>query len=129
MSREQQAFDTAVVCLLKQAKQSLNASGDICCYRGAEGRRCAIGALITDAEYEDCAERIEGNSVKDLFDQEIATPSLQGIDQAFLTELQAVHDGYDPPHWPIQFARLAERYKLDSDVMVPLLPTFYDELA
>lgn len=46
----QQIYDTALFGLRRQGAASVNESG--CLYRGDEGRKCAVGMLIPDADYE-----------------------------------------------------------------------------
>ena len=46
----QEIFDTIAVHLLKQGVRSVNSYG-VCLYRGPNGLRCAISALIPDELY------------------------------------------------------------------------------
>lgn len=88
MLTEQEAFD--VVCT-RMAAQDYRASmhGDPerpwCAYRGSNGRVCAIGALITNAE----AQRAEGTGPIQV---DHGLESLEGLKPVFLRSLQAVHD-------------------------------------
>lgn len=47
----QEIFDAVAKHLAAQGCQSLSPDGT-CAYRGESGRKCAVGVLITDAEYK-----------------------------------------------------------------------------
>ncbi len=49
----QEIFDTVVVHLLQQGKQS---KSHVCLYRSDDGLKCAVGALIPDSEYDPAME-------------------------------------------------------------------------
>lgn len=48
----QEAFDTALTHLRKQGCKSVTSDTLRCAYRGRNGTKCAIGALIPDEKYE-----------------------------------------------------------------------------
>jgi len=67
--------------------------GAYCVYRGPEGRKCAIGVLMDDADYKPrfdsrISEAMILDKVMDL------CPSLAGLDKEFANELQGAHDRY-----------------------------------
>lgn len=89
---ELEALQVVKKHLLCQKVRSVTEYG--CAYRGAEGRKCAVGALIPDDEY------------REFFDHEVilwdvmhSCPSLSGLSYEFLTDLQALHDREEPENW------------------------------
>lgn len=99
----QQAFDAAVKHLRNQGRRSFDekartgpTSGNGCLYRGPDGRRCAVGALIPNAIYH---KDMEGRTARDLLViyPEVAVRFLDDDAVWLLAELQAVHD--DPGSW------------------------------
>jgi hypothetical protein len=57
MKTLQQALDTIVTHARKQRALSITEDGS-CCYRDENGRRCFVGALITDAAYDPELEQL-----------------------------------------------------------------------
>ena len=97
----QEVFDFVANHLFTQGVQAMGVQKDmigstpICLYRGPEGTKCAVGAMIPDEEYE---PEMEGFSVRDL-------PNLQTVivnddimaNMELLESLQCVHDV--PANW------------------------------
>lgn len=89
-----------------------------CQYRGEEGRKCAIGCLIEDAEYRaelECQalykilpgiERSIGRTLQAYPDQ----PHHEG---KLLLELQQVHDKYPVNEWPNILRSVAQVFDLE----------------
>lgn len=86
---EQEAFDIVVKHLFEQKRPSMLKGSTSCAYRGKKGRKCAIGALISDEEY---SLELEAKDVTILDLEDALPPSLAGLDIEFLTELQDIHD-------------------------------------
>lgn len=120
----QAIFTTVATHLLTQNAKSSerNADGVDCCfYRHPAGQlRCAIGALIPDALYDermdDFSDSSASNSIRDIL---LRFPNLathlevsDGDDIKFLTELQHIHDTYDPEEWLLQLIAFATRHRL-----------------
>lgn len=83
----QDAFDKVVRHLRTQRVQATDDFG-FCRYRGREGTKCAIGALIDDEDYvQDC----EARSVLDITKWYWINPK----DLPLLGRLQSVHDCMD----------------------------------
>ena len=85
---EQTAFNIVKNHLLTQMTKSMeeNEFGDTqCLYRGPNGTKCAIGALITDEEYKEITEHShEFWAIYDLMVfQTESLRSLQGLDLTF----------------------------------------------
>lgn len=58
--------------------------GGTCLYRGADGAKCAVGALISDNDYE---ERMEGHYASNVVNHLFPADQLPLLD-----DLQEVHD-------------------------------------
>lgn len=87
--RRQEIFDAAYKGLASQGfVRSLADVG--CAYRGAEGRRCAIGFLITDEKY---SPGLEGLTPSDVAVRRAA--NINDDDCEFAEELQEAHGGPD----------------------------------
>lgn len=116
MSLIQKLFDKAVTHLLTQMEQSMDGDGR-CLYRGPNGLKCAIGALIDDAWYD--AERLEDLSLRSRCVQATIAQS-QGFDLSTLEEedwlilwaVQNTHDTYLPDEWKDKLTALAEEHNL-----------------
>lgn len=91
-ARRQAAFDTMVRHLRKQGRPSVEARG--CCrYRGPDGTKCAIGALISDDAY---SPRLEGRGGQDYLIIEAA--GMEAGDGLFLADCQFnLHDCISDP--------------------------------
>lgn len=133
MLDKQLIFDIVAKHLLTQNSRSLDRG--LCCYRNPNGRRCAIGVLISDEVY---SPMFEGDGVIDLLvrrDQQYQNERQQAYDKLrewfdktygyvdhqrkddvdFLVEIQRLHDseGTSIDEWPLALAALAGKYGLD----------------
>jgi hypothetical protein len=108
---EQEAYDVMARHLLTQNAKSIN--GALCMYRDLEGRKCAVGVLISDEEYEPDMETCSATTLKCKFN----CKALEGLPEKLLNDAQIVHDNYDPKDWVVKLRALAERYNL-SDAVV-----------
>jgi len=79
---EQEIFDAVVRHLKKQGRRALNK--DQCVYRGSNGLKCAVGCLISDAEY---TPSMEGHTV-----DAITLPERLRVHRRLLCHLQEDHD-------------------------------------
>ncbi len=113
----QNIFDTVAEHLLIQNEKSV--FGDVCAYRGEDGRRCAIGVLIPDEYY---VESIEDSTVfNEAVDGHLTNVlKANGIDInddytiKLLRELQRVHDTNEIRDWPNELCQVAKRYGLNA---------------
>lgn len=105
----QEAFDKAALHLLRQGCKSENV--DTCLYRGPNGTKCAVGALIPDEEYDPSAE---GDTIDSVVEW---VPSLHGLDTEFLRQLQTVHDDSAVEEWPGELRAVAARFGLSDKVV------------
>jgi len=116
MSLIQKLFDKAVTHLLTQMAQSISDDGR-CVYRGPNGLKCAIGALLDDAWYD--ADTLEYLSIGARYVQTAVAQS-QGFDLSTLEEedwiilraVQNIHDTYLPDGWKDKLTALAEEHNL-----------------
>ena len=107
---KQEVFTRVVQHLLKQGAKSLSYTGS-CRYRGEEGRRCAVGCLITGEAYDRGIEGYRADSgVVILALEESGINARQML--PLLSDLQTVHDKRDPVDWLDELTKLAEKHEL-----------------
>ena len=116
MSLIQKLFDKAVTHLLTQMEQSMDGDGS-CLYRGPNGLKCAIGALIDGAWYD--AEILEMLSLRSQYVQAAVAQSqgfnlsdLDWEDWIILAAVQNIHDECLPDEWKDKLTALAVQYNL-----------------
>lgn len=122
----QEAFDLAAKHLLAQGVKSREKADSsspyppACAYRGEDGLKCAIGALIPDDQY---SPNMENMSVSILLRQEYCPPILKSGDltKGFLQGLQDAHDHAHGDGDVEEFRRnlftFAKQWKLDASVL------------
>lgn len=101
-----------------------------CVYRGANGTACAVGCLLSD-ELAAVADALPSPRVDDIFNKykvkdteasycgdefEALCAELSRHAEGLLTDLQGLHDGYEPEDWAERGALLCRRYKVDPEV-------------
>lgn len=102
----QEAFNKMVQHLRAQKVKSL-ASDGTCLYRGPNGLKCAVGALIPDTEYSEEFETVPASTVSETLQ------CLSGIDYWLLDTMQEVHDLAAIQDWEDRFKDIAEEFNLD----------------
>lgn len=122
----QQIFDKAAKHLLKQdcrASRNEHSSEFACFYRGPNGTKCAVGALIPDRFYHESMEEKSAAALLAGF------PDFRhylgaGLDVSkehskanLLTCLQEIHDCYPPDSWREKLRYLAFQVKLKATVL------------
>lgn len=85
--KEQAIFNKVAKHLLEQGAPAKN--GETCVYRALDGKRCAVGCLISDKYYDPC---MEGNSVDTMMVRSFDLPSYFEEHLSLLSHLQDVHD-------------------------------------
>jgi hypothetical protein len=115
MLTKQEAFDIVAKHLFAQGRRSSSEEG-MCLYRGRDGLKCAIGALIPDDQYR---VGFEDNSASNIMAE---VPVLHSLDGRFLDALQGVHDrrvNWDPSGAAMKAALLsvARCYCLDPAIL------------
>ena len=111
--KRQDIFDKVYKHLLNQGAKSLAKNGS-CLYKSG-GRKCAIGCLIDDKNYD--STKLEHKGISSTLVQDAVKNSNKGmhlnkITKDMLASLQAVHDNNDPENWQTVLHRLAKRYNL-----------------
>ena len=89
----QEAFETVAKHLLAQGRPSKNEKG-MCVYRGPDGLKCAVGALIPDEAYDPRMEDIYASMVIAQFDdlEFLKEANLEVNGERLLDVLQELHD-------------------------------------
>lgn len=114
MMTQQEIFDKVSSHLLTQNAKSEDDGA--CLYRSPTGLKCAIGALIPDGLYDPVIENVPIDNIY----IEPGTKTLQNIlreigcdaNLDFLTDLQAIHDDFNPHEWEERLKILADEYEL-----------------
>lgn len=117
---KQEVFNKVAVHLLTQKKQSSN-NKVYGSYRGNNGLKCAIGALIDDKHY---FPSMEGRSVRSMVIQQAIInsgnwpenlPGDQGLE--FFSQLQLLHDCIPPSGWEEELKVFAQQQNLSPAVL------------
>ena len=101
----QEAFETMVRHAREQGRKSLNSQGK-CRYRGQNGTKCFVGALIPDAEYTVMLEGKPAMSLSRML------PCLHGLSPDLLDRMQAIHDRDEMEAWESAFSSVADLFNL-----------------
>lgn len=107
MRTAQEIFDTVKQHLLTQNARSENEYTMVCQYRGPKGRKCAVGCLIDDDDYNPLWE---GKTVRKLLHCRALPEPLAAEfqrNESLLTSLQHIHDDVDIQEWPSKLHRVA----------------------
>jgi len=105
----QEIFDKVVQHARTQGYRATNSRG-MCQYRYG-GRKCFIGALIPDEDYE---EAMEVSAVDALIGSYHAIAILLGSDKIeALLELQTIHDVHSVEEWEQEFEEFAAKHSLE----------------
>ena len=93
--------------LITQGERSLMDNELTCAYFGAEGKKCAVGALIREDIYH---SSIEEKPVNDRLVRSAVTKSVPNwiINTEMLCELQSIHDGTSDYDWEMVQWKLDE---------------------
>lgn len=102
----QEAFTKMVQHLRKQGCKSQDEAHQTCLYRGPNGLKCAVGALIPDEEYREWWDE-EG-----VMASRLGTVSLNGLNHKMLEDMQQTHDHFPVDRWEEQFKFIAEWHHL-----------------
>lgn len=104
-------FEKVKKHLLSMKKPARDSDG-ICFYRTEDGKKCAIGCLLTKPE----AKKLEGSSVDS--DKARRLLGRLGISSKLIPlmcGLQRVHDKFDVRDWPDQLNRVAEFHEINTE--------------
>jgi hypothetical protein len=103
--------------LLAQGERSMRTVrgyGTLCAYRGDDGRKCAVGALISNEAYSiDLETRgaCDGGVVMALRASGVDTDAAATM--SLLRELQRIHDGESVDAWPKALRDAARHFGLE----------------
>jgi hypothetical protein len=120
MLSNQEIFDKVSKHLLTQMKKSM--SGETCLYRGPNGLKCAIGALIPDEFYDEAMESSCAFPKTPHHQDAMSRAALRvgrlsgylpvaGWDKEysdFLDALQNIHDSFEPEQWKEKLQQFAQ---------------------
>ena len=112
MNINEALFKLSADHLIKQGKEAVKDEFE-CVYRcHSTGRKCAVGALISDDHYD---PDIEGYTIKscDLILELIARSNnvpVESINVDVMNALQFIHDEHDPIDWPIALTKKAQEF-------------------
>lgn len=116
MRNFQADFETVAKHLFAQDKRSMN--NNVCLYRGPGGTKCAIGVLISDADYNPEYDTGGQTGILHLASH---YEGLKDFNDNFYYRLQRIHDyGFNwlATEWMRkEFKELAQEYKLDSSIV------------
>ena len=88
----------------------------VCRYRGGNGMRCAIGALIPDELYQPCMERmlIPGliKLMQSLGEKYISLYEMFKTHEQLITRLQLIHDNENRSNWEAHWKLTAMSFDL-----------------
>ena len=99
-------------CAAKEwVTRSNGAKSNLCRYRTADGKKCAVGCLIPDDRY---TPELEGKTATQ--EAVAAAAGLEGHNLQLATRLQVIHDWIDPREWPEQLKQLAAEFGLEVPV-------------
>lgn len=111
---EQEVFDIVAAHMLKQNKRSIShiqSKGFVgCAYRGDNGLKCAAGCLIPDEIYNRNFESIAWRLL-------VVNHRFPHDHARLITDLQYIHDNYEPKNWRKQLADVAFYFSLKPDVL------------
>lgn len=123
----QEIFDRAVRHLLTQRKRSAQPDGERrCLYRGPDGLKCPVGALIPDELYKPEMDVMP-------IDEVFAFPEIAEFfgqeNQELLENLQAIHDDIQPHKWALALRQLAlDDFFLDVGVFEEFIKPMQQEI-
>lgn len=70
-------------------------NGEVCKYRGPNGKKCAIGMFIPDSKYKKSMDKGGGQGVESLIEDYPKIADILPLDREGCSEFQSVHDGLD----------------------------------
>lgn len=103
----QEVLNTMAAHLLAQGVKSIDAGSGSCRYRGRDGLKCAVGALLTNKEYY---PEMEGHNVWYI---EYILPQRLVAHLGLIRSGQRIHDGCPVEAWPSRLRAIAEEFGLE----------------
>lgn len=115
LTTAQEVFDQVAKHLLTQRKKNESLDRELgiktCRYRGDNGLKCAAGCLIADDEYHPSMEGLSWDVLVGQF-------KLSDRYSRLISELQMIHDSFDPKNWLIILKKLAEKWDLNNKILL-----------
>lgn len=113
----QQAFTRVWQKLTEQGEAAtMDGNPYRCRYRGADGNKCAVGHLISDADYRE--EMDEIGPINFLSDKGLVPKNLHHLDITFLENLQWAHDHIlrikGLKQWQSRMREIARKWNLEA---------------
>lgn len=120
----QEMFTTAYLGVIAQGGPSTSPDFQGCAYRGANGRKCGVGQIMTDEEYN---PGMEIKNVATLVEEEsqlsFTVPTWLVEEKEFLQDLQLAHDNAsedaDGEEFIAYFRNNMRNLASDYDLTVP----------
>jgi hypothetical protein len=114
---EQRVFEWVAAHLIHQNAKAYSDEHAGCMYLDENGRKCAVGALITAENYDPTFEGIYGMAasaapVRAALSRSLSVPVENLPGTVFLHELQRLHDDASPEDWPAELVEFARNYNL-----------------
>lgn len=126
MTSNQEIFDNVVTYLStqthKSAEETTQDRGGRCYYRAPDGNKCAVGCMLTDAEYNPSMDDYgpsfsNGNDVYGIEQRDLLPERLVPFVD-LLAELQNAHDrANDVGHLKSRLLRVAQDFDLDPKLV------------
>ena len=107
-----EAFHTVYRHLMTQNVKSFDATNTFCQYRGEAGCKCAVGCLISDEHYVNHIENHRVNSPAVLKAIHASGYSTSKKAVELYTQLQRIHDTWNPPEWQTQLNLLTKEFSV-----------------
>jgi hypothetical protein len=127
MYTNQSAFDAAATHLIAQGRKCFGLNIKACAYRGPDGTRCAVGALIPDELYD---AFWESNPIRNVLDySDGIRDHFEQTDTLLLVRLQMVHDLFPVEAWPERLRDTAKTFGLTLPACLAPIPTPEPELV
>lgn len=106
---DQEAFTIMVNHLRQQKARSVHPSSEReCAFRGRDGMKCAVGALIPDDAYD---LDMEGRSLISLLEWE-GMAFLRSVNPNLLCYMMSLHDHRSIDSWEYHFSMVAKKFSL-----------------
>lgn len=111
---KQEAFDAVCIHAANMDEKSENRDRTACAYRGTDGRKCFVGALIPDGMY---SKSMEGLDVIDVLGADFGLWEYFADLSWLLLDLQEIHDCLCVGDWRRELRRAARRHGLSTSVL------------
>ena len=110
---KQEIFDTVVEHARKQGCKAIDVKNG-CLYRAPDGKKCFVGALFTDDEYDPGMEQETVSSliVGGFMPKRLLFNEDESLCEDFYEGLQCIHDNREPEIWERELEIFADEWDL-----------------